>query len=43
MKIEGLGSITNKIIKSKNNHSIFKIKKMIRSIDVKSTDAAKNI
>ncbi|MAO34239.1 MAG: fumarylacetoacetate hydrolase [Flavobacteriales bacterium] len=27
MKIEGLGSITNKIIKSKNNHSILKLKK----------------
>ena len=27
MKIEGLGSITNKIIKSKSNHSILKLKK----------------
>jgi len=27
MNVEGLGSITNKIIKSKNNHSILKLKK----------------
>ena len=34
MRIEGLGKITNTIVEIDSNHSLLKIKKMIKTIDI---------